>query len=825
MHRIRISLFFLFTLSLFSLKAQPIQTLTSSEIELALKKLNTVGSVLYIAAHPDDENTSLLAYFANEKLLKTSYLSLTRGDGGQNLIGKEIREQLGVIRTQELLAARRIDGADQYFSRANDFGYSKNPEEALKIWGKDQILSDVVWTIRKTRPDIIVTRFPSTGEGGHGHHTASAILAEEAFNAAADPKKFPEQLKWVSTWQPKTLYWNAWRQEKGLPVDIGTYNPLLGKSYTEIAAESRTMHKSQGFGVPKTRASKNDYLAYIIGEKPDNALFENIDLSWKRVKGAEEFSRLITQAIQNFKSTDPSASLPLLIKANKALQNIEDEFWKKEKSKELLKVILSCAGFYYETTASSFQTFPGGTLDLTMLILNRSSYPITLKKILYQQGKEDTLVSKSLLNGQELTIKSRFDVSQSKEYSEKYWLKNPYSEGLYTVQNQELIGTPDNKAPFATQFEIEIDGQVFKLESPIMYKWTDPVEGEKYRTVEVLPLVTAKMDDKVYIFPNAQGKTIQVALNAQTDTKGELSLEVPQGWNVTPKTVPFEFRGNNNINFTFQLIPDEKAASGEVKALVKIGNKTTSKSRVVIDYEHIPVQVLLPDASARLVKVDLAIAGKNIGYIEGAGDDIPSILKQSGYTITTLTDEQLSSIAELAKFDAIIVGIRGYNTNESLKTNHHNLMAYVHQGGKLVVQYNTSHRLLVDNPAPYPLELSRDRITNENSPVKILNADHQLLNFPNKITLKDFEGWVQERGLYFPGKWDKNYVPLISSHDPDEKALEGGILVAEYGKGSYIYTSYSWFRQLPQGVPGAIRIFGNLISHNKEIKSAATEKF
>jgi LmbE family N-acetylglucosaminyl deacetylase len=817
----RISILLLSFLS-FSIYSQtPVKSMSSGEIEQALQKLNVVGSVLYVAAHPDDENTGFLTYLANEKLVKTSYLSMTRGDGGQNLIGKEIREQLGVIRTQELLAARRTDGADQYFTRANDFGFSKNPEETMKIWDKDKVLSDVVWVIRKTRPDIILTRFPKTGEGGHGHHTASAILAEEAFHLAGDPKKYPEQLKWVKPWQPKAIYWNAWQVENGIPTDIGLYNPLLGKSYNEIAAESRSMHKSQGFGVARSRGSKIEFASFLAGEKANQSLFDNVDFTWKRVSGSEKVSRLIEEVIKDYNSSNPSASIPALIRTYKAVQNLQDEFWKKEKSEELRKLILACAGIYFETAATAYQTTQGASLEFSASIINRSSFPIVLKSIQNQWDKKDTLLNKELVNNKPEIITIKTIVPADIDYSQPYWLKENYSQGLYNVKDQLLIGTPENKAALLSTFNIEIEGTSFSFESPLLYKWTDPTFGERYRPVVVLPAVTAALSDKVYIFSSTQTKDVVVSLTAETGpANGSLSLDVPKGWKVDPVAIAFDLKNKNEEqSYTFKVSSNEKSQSGEVKALITIGGKTVSKSKVTISYDHIPAQTLLPEASAKLVKTDLEIAGKTIGYIEGAGDEVPAILKQAGYVVTTINDQQLKDPEELSKFDAIVVGIRAYNTNNQLKAAQANLMKYVNGGGNLVVQYNVSNRLVIDQLGPYPFQISRDRVTVEQSPIKFVKEDHTLLNFPNKITQKDFEGWVQERGLYFPTKWDDKYKTIISTNDPNENPLESGILVANLGKGSYIYTSYSWFRQLPEGVPGAIRLFTNLVSYQREMKS------
>lgn len=800
-------------------------SLNSSEILQGLKKLNTVGSVLYIAAHPDDENTRLLAYLANEKKVRTGYLSLTRGDGGQNLVGKEQGEALGLIRTQELLAARRIDGAEQFFTHANDFGFSKNPEETFGFWNKDSILSDVVLAIRRFKPDIIICRFPTTGEGGHGHHTASAILALEAFDAAADPGRFPEQLKQVNTWQARRIFWNTFNfgttnttSPDQLKVDVGLFNPLLGKSYGEISAESRSCHKSQGFGTAKQRGSNIEYFKLLKGDSAKNDLLENINTSWSRLKGQEKIQKLLEECISKYNPSSPESSLPALIAVYKQLQglnnaNAELNYWKQQKLKEAETLLLACAGLWLEATAAHYSGIPGQDVNFTVQLLGRNKCDVKLNRVSYLQS--DTTMSLALKTNELYTFKRKEKLSSSLPYSNPYWLNEEHDIGIYKVSNPTLIGTPENSPAAKVVFELTLQDLPLKIERPVVYKSTDPVKGEVYRPFEVLPPATVNIPEKVFVFTDANPKSISLVVKANmANVSGTLSLKGSEGWNISVKNPEFKLvnRGDEAlIEATFSA--GKAAKSGTFSASLNIDNSTYTKSIKRIEYDHIPYQFILGDAEAGLVNIDLKKAGTNIGYIPGAGDEIPACLKQVGYSVTTLTDELLAH-EDLSKYNAIVSGVRAYNTNERLQVHYNKLMDYVKNGGNLIVQYNTNNRIgpVVAKIGPYPFTISRDRVTDEKAEVKFLNEKHPALNFPNKITRQDFEGWIQERGIYFATDLDKQYETIFSMADPNEKASEGSLITAKYGKGNFVYTGLVFFRELPAGVPGAYRLFVNLLS-------------
>lgn len=800
--------------------------LNSAEIIQHLKKLNTVGSVLYVAAHPDDENTRLLGYLANEKKLRTGYLSLTRGDGGQNLIGKEQAELLGLIRTQELLAARRTDGAEQFFTRANDFGYSKNPEETFTFWNKDSILKDVVLTIRKFKPDVIICRFPTTGEGGHGHHTASAILAVEAFDAAADPKKFPEQLNTLEVWQAKRIYWNTFNfggtnttAPNQVKMDVGVFNPLLGKSYGEIAAESRSMHKSQGFGSGKQRGSNLEYFKLLKGDSVKNDIFEGINTSWGRLKGTEKIQKTIDECIKKFNAQTPEKSVSELVSVYKQLSALDEKdsnlkYWKKQKLKETEILLLACSGLWLEAFSTDYIGIPGHDANIVVQIVNRNNNEVKLNKVNYLQS--DTVTSFFLKANEMYTLKRKEKILSTLPYSNPYWLNEKHDVGIYTVKDHSLIGKPENDAAQKIIFDIHISDLNLKISRDLVYKYTDPVKGEIYRPFEVLPPATVNISEKVFVFSGANAKTVLLTVKAnQNNFEGNLQLKASNGWNIVIKDPTIKLKNKNDeIVIEATITPEKNAANGTLEAFITdADNNTFNKSIKRIEYDHIPYQFILSNAEAGLINIDLKTTGVNIGYIAGAGDDVPAALKQIGYNVTMLTDELLLN-EDLTKYNAIVTGVRAYNTNNRLQIHYNKLMNYVKNGGNLIVQYNTNNRIgpVKANIGPYPFTISRDRVTDEKAEIKFINEKHSALNFPNQITAKDFDGWIQERGIYFATEIDKQYETVFSMSDPGEKASEGSLIIAKSGKGNFVYTGLVFFRELPAGVPGAYRLFVNLLS-------------
>ncbi len=803
--------------------AQHIQK-SSSQILQDIKKLNVLGNVLYWAAHPDDENTRLIAYFSNEVLVNTAYLAATRGDGGQNLVGPEIREGLGVIRTQELLAARRVDGGQQFFTRANDFGYSKTANETLKIWDKDQVLSDMVWVIRKFRPDVIITRFPPDKRAGHGHHASSAILAEEAFKLANNKNAYPEQLKYVSTWQPTRLMINSGRwwdkeiekQPNTIKIDVGTYNAALGLSYTEMAATSRSQHKSQGFGATHFRGSQFEYLKPVLGEPVQSDLFEGIDLTWNRA-GVSKLSNEVNEIIQNYNPAHPSKSVSALLKLRQSISKVKDAFWKSKKLKEVDDLIVQCAGLFMEATAISPLIVPGDSLYIKLELVNRSALEISIQAV--KLNNENQLTNNILLaDNQKQVEEIDMLTPKSLAYGGPYWLNSQATLGMYHVANQLLRGLPENDPAFNVKLNLNIEGTPLEYTIPVSYKWTDRVEGERYRPLTVVPPLTSSFDDKVLIFDNGNSKVIGVNVHANHNVSNAIiRLNLPKGWKSEPAQHSLKsLKKGNGLRIEFKVLPNNSTSVVQVIGIeAEITGELFHRSMQTIQYEHIPYQVLLPKATAKAVSLDISVGAKSVGYIMGAGDEVPKALDQMGVKVWVMTEADITA-ENLQLLDAVILGVRAINTQAYLKNKKDVLLNYVHQGGTIITQYNTTRRIDWNTFAPYPLSFlggsARNRVAEESAEVIITNPEAVVLNYPNAISSHDFEGWVQERGLYFPSEWDDHYEAPLAMQDTGEKVHNGSLLVAHYGKGHYVYTGLSFFRELPAGVPGAYRLFANIIS-------------
>ncbi|MAD98148.1 MAG: LmbE family protein [Flavobacteriaceae bacterium] len=836
MRKIALVLFVTLCYSVHSFGQKP-KKLTSNQIYEKIQKLNFLGTALYIAAHPDDENTRLIAYLANQVKARTGYLSLTRGDGGQNLIGPEIRELLGVIRTQELLAARGVDGGEQLFTRANDFGYSKHPDETLEIWDEKQVLSDVVWAIRNFKPDIIINRFNHRTPGTtHGHHTASAMLSVEAFDLVGDATKFKDQLKQTETWQPKRLFFNtSWwfygsqqnfeKATKGNPnflsFDVGVYYPLKGLSNNELASIASSQHLCQGFGRLTTRGSQTEYVELLKGQpmKDQSDLFSGINTTWNRIEGGGEIGDILYEVEDNFDFVNPSKHLPALIEAYKKIEMLGDAHWRDLKLKQIREVIEACAGLYLEVSASASTTTTNAEIDLNIEALNRNSdASVFLQSITFEAEKRLTWVQElQLKSNQKQNLKKTISVGNLGT-TDPYWLRNEWSLGMYKVDDRQMIGKPETPRAIRAIFNLIIDEVEVSIPKDVIYRYSRRDKGELYEPLEILPKVTTSLKEKVMIFSGDEAKNIKVGVRAGTSkVSGTLALQVPAGWKVAPARLDFSIdqKGEEQI-FEFEVVPPKNQSEGYLKAVATVGGEFYAKELVEINYEHIPKQSVLLPSKSKIVRLDIQKAGNYIGYIKGAGDAIPESLTQIGYTVVPLNVDEINA-ENLAKFDAVVLGIRAYNTVPQLKYKQKFLLDYVKNGGNMIVQYNTSGRRGgVDVMAPYQLSLSRDRVTDEYAKVNVLAKDHSVMNFPNKIEAKDFEGWVQERGLYFPNQWGAEFTPILSMNDKGESPKKGSLLVAKYGKGNYIYTGLSFFRELPAGVPGAYKLFANILSIGKE---------
>lgn len=800
--------------------AQQPTVYNAADIRLQLHKLDTLGSVLYFAAHPDDENTRLLAFLAKGKLYRTGYMALTRGDGGQNLIGNEQAELLGLIRTQELLAARRTDGAEQFFSRANDFGFSKNPDETFTFWDRQQLLADAVWVIRNFQPDAIICRFPPDSRAGHGHHTASAMIAAEAFTAAADPKRFPEQLQYVKPWQAKRLLWNTYNfnnrnaaTDGEFTVNVGVFNSLLGKGFGEIAAQSRSMHKSQGFGVAATRGESFEYFQPVKGEAPKEGLLDGVNTTWTRLDGGATIGKLVDKAISDYKDEDPAASVPTLMAIRKALMALPKGYWQQQKLKETEQLILACTGTWLEATSNLPTVVPGHEMMVNVNALNRSRIPMQLESVAI--GDNKLAQDKALVQDQPLNIPVKEAIPQNTLTTQPYWLAVPHPLGMYTITDQQLVGRPENVPPLQVTWKLKVDGEDLTVTRPIQYKYTDPVKGEIYQPLVVAPPVTGNLDNRVIIFANGGTQPVIIKLAAHTDNvKGNVSLHLPQGFTAAPASIPFDLKAGDESQVTFNITATGTRNTSRVDTMTVVmntGGQDYTQGITKINYDHIPDITLFPAATAKLVSVDLKHNGRHLGYIPGAGDLVAASLKAVGYDVTQLDEKDILG-GHLQQYDAIIVGVRAYNMQPRMKFWQPALMDYVKNGGTMLVQYNTNGQLVTPDMGPYPFSLSNARVTDETAKVTVLHPENDALHYPNEITAADFDGWVQERGLYFTANVDEHYTRLFAMHDKGESDLDGSTLVTRYGKGKYVYTSLDFFRELPAGVPGAYRLFVNLIS-------------
>ncbi|MCX7605173.1 MAG: PIG-L family deacetylase [Bryobacteraceae bacterium] len=803
----------------------------AAAVKQRLERLRVVGSVLMIAAHPDDENTAFLAWCAQRRHLRTGYLSLTRGEGGQNLIGNEQGELLGVIRTQELLAARRVDGAEQFFTRAIDFGFSKTAAETLAKWGREEVLSDVVWVIRAFRPDVVVLRFSGTPRDGHGHHQASAILGREAFRLAGDANAFPDQLKRVRPWQPRRLFWNTFsftRQQEAeaekmpqrLVIDTGEYNALLGMSYGEIAGLSRSQHRSQGMGSPERRGAAPNYLVLYDGEPAQQDMFDGIDTSWNRLPGGAAVAAKLDAALAAFSADSPERVIPHLMEARRLMQQI-DHPDARRKLGELDETVALAAGLWLDVSAARPAVAPGSSVTLNLSAVNRSALPVRLEQVEVRGLAGAPSFGPAELAFNRLhTQSAQLQIPADAPLSQPLQLRHPPKGNLYGIPDLAGIGPAEADPVLTAVFRVAIGGGVIEVKRPVEHRYIDRVRGELTRPFVIVPAVSIRLPETPLLFRSREPRPVPVEVRATAGpAAGALKLDAPEGWRVEPPSQNFEIAdAGQATTLVFRVSAPEAPARGWLRATAQTGGRAWSHLVTNIEYEHIPPQTVLRAAETRLLRDNILVSARRVGYVMGAGDTVPEALRELGCDVVLLDEAQLAH-GDLSAFDAILTGVRAWNVRADLRAAHARLRSYMERGGTLIVQYNTLEGFgpeasdsILRNVGPFPLRIGRNRVTVEEAPVRFLLPDHPLLRQPNRITPADFEGWVQERALYFPAEWDPRYEALLETADPDEPPQRGGLLFARVGKGAYIYTSFAWWRQLPAGVPGAWRIFANLVS-------------
>lgn len=801
--------------------------LSSDDIFQRLNKLNTLGNAMYLAAHPDDENTTMISFLTNKMHFNTVYLSLTRGDGGQNLIGTELGSSLGVIRTHELLEARKIDGGMQWFTRANDFGFSKHPEETMQFWNEDEILKDMVGTIRRFRPDVIINRFSTKNPGEtHGHHSASAILAEKAIELASDPKYIIPGLNFAP-WSVTNMYCNTsrffFRSQEDFDkadksalysVDCGVYYPLLGYSNGEMSARSRSMHRSQGFGAAYNRGSQIEYLELLTGPQPTirDRPFDDLQTSWSRIKGGEHLGTLVNNTIRDFDFKNPGASIPVLISIAKAIDQVEDPFWREIKREEIRTLILSCAGFYSEFVTDQQLICPGDSLNIYAELIYRNGVKVNVGKVEIKNvfEKNETF---ELANNQRERKQYRIKVPDDMALSSPYWLKGKFSPNMYDVKDPALAGQPENEPPLVVWVDVIVEDYKMTVPVEVLFKTVNPAFGQKYDAIQIVPPVSVN-----FIQPCIVGRAGAVVpirceiVSSAGSLRGNVSLDLPAGWKSTPQQIPVEFSfKNERREVVFMIGGPEFEGIDSIGATIESGGNKYSNNFEELNYEHIPYRVInMPNKIPFSVVPGLETNNK-IGFIDGAGDLVFESLKFAGYDIEKITSVDFS-VDYFKKYKSIILGIRLFNVNDQSALLNSILNDYVHSGGRVIVQYNTSRGVKIPQIGPFPIQLGRTRVTDENAPVTIIDPSHPALNTPHKISSGDFDHWVQERGIYFAETFDTAYRPLLRMNDPGEKPSDGALIIADFGKGKYIITGLSLFRELPAGVPGAYKLMDNILA-------------
>lgn len=794
----------------------------AGELAQRIDRLSSPVRVLYVAAHPDDENTQMLTWLARGEKVRAAYLSLTRGDGGQNLIGAEQRPLLGVIRTHELLAARDLDGAEQWFTRLRDFGYSKSAEETLARWGEETALGEVVRVFRSFRPHVVITRFPETGST-HGHHLASARLARRATEAAKDPDAFPEQLGegGLSPWAVDRLFYNFpefWARRRGwepppgrlFRVDVGGYDPWRGESFGEISGRSRSMHKSQGFGATARHGPFMETLVLLEGEVPKgDDPFAGLP-AWSDLEGGSALTEAVDAAGEALRGSAPAKALPYLARAHAAAERLPQPA-RSDVRAELEQLLVAGAGLFLEARSEVAEVAPGGEVkvELRALVRNPDSQ-VVLRKVT-TQGAAIT-PREVLRHHTPWTEEITSGVASDAEPSRPHWLRVEPTPFLYPVDERGLALRPALPGPVRVAFELGIAGVGLTVEREVRHHWRDPVLGERTQPVEVAPPLSVTPSETVLLAPNGEGRLGLTIRAGEAAWRGLVALVGPV--RAQPETVAVDLEPGASSQVELQIAGDETAeVSVEILAEGESA-RAEAWTRTVVDHDHIPVVTVRRPATFRFVPVELERPRRVVGYVGGSGDRVADILGRLGLDVRPLDAAALAH-GDFSELDVILTGIRAYNVNEALVAAQDRILQWVKSGGSLVVQYNTRNwsSALEVSIGPYPIEFGRGRVTDETAEVEILAPEHPVLTGPNRIRPEDFSGWVQERGLYFAESWDERYAPLFSMRDPgEEEAQRGSTLVARYGEGTFVFSGLSFFRQLPAGNPGASRLLVNLLS-------------
>lgn len=819
----------------------------AADLALALRRLGPTQRVLMVGAHPDDENTAVLAELALGSGADVAYLALTRGEGGQNLIGPELQEGLGLIRTEELLAARRVDGARQFFTRAYDYGFSKSADEAFRQWPHDSLLADVVAVVREFRPDVMIAVFSGTPRDGHGQHQASGILAREAFAAAGDPATFPGQIAaGLVPHRPRYLYQSLFRgtADGAIELEAGTYDPVFGRSHYQMAMASRSRHRSQDMGTAEPPGPQAVALVPVAGNPPagaatpfagsDTTLVQRatkVGLAAAGIVALEEYDGAVAAVRDAFNPLRPEQSIAGLAQAARLLDDAartvdaasELAFHIAHERAQVGAALRLMAGVTVAAIADRDRVVPGGEIAVTLRIWNGGPAPVSLVDAEPVARPVTAAPARAIAPGSVYEHDFRIAVPVDADPTMPYFLRRERDGAMYRWPADFAVrGRPFQDPPFRIAAQLDIAGARVAVAEEATYPQVDKSFGELQLPVFIVPAANVRVEPRVAVAPRGGGadpaRELTVTVTAADTLRGTLALEAPADWSVVPASTDVSLAPGDRVAATFRVTPPASAVEGEatLTATVRAGARSWSRGYVEIAYPHTRPRMLYAPASTRFATFPARIAaGLRIGYIEGAGDDGAEALLQLGGHVEPI-DAALLATGDLSVFNVIVAGIRAYEVRPDLIANNGRVLDWVRAGGTFVVQYN-KYELVEGGFAPYPLTMARPhgRVTDEHAEVTLLRPDHPLLTAPNRIGPSDFDGWVQERGLYFADTWDPRYTPLLAMADAGEAPLEGSLLVADVGQGHWIYTGLALFRQWPEAVPGAFRLLANMVSYGQ----------
>ncbi|PYE50423.1 PIG-L family deacetylase [Deinococcus yavapaiensis] len=830
-------------------------------IQQAVDRLPMSARFLLVGAHPDDEPSGVMAYVTRGLHAESAYLALNRGEGGQNEIGTELFDGLGIIRTDELLGARAVDGAKQYFSTVYDYGFSRTLNEALSKWDEQKALSDVVRVIRTFRPDVVVT-FHADERVGHGHHQAAGYLAVKAFDLAGDPSAFPEL--GLPAWQPQKLYLSAGvgggtgdAQNATLTVDVGQYDPILGRTYQQIGLEGRSYHRSQGMGSLLPAGSFKNNFVILKGKSgaasgQEKSFFDGVPTTltarWANVEIPALASALRTaqreaeSAVKNLDLRTPETTVARVRRGLDAIRRaknvaegvsdlapaaksalVDDLARKEEQFNEALVRLL---GLNLKAVANDATVTPGQAFKVRFDLYNQGKLPVELASagLELPSGWEakGAVAAATLAAGGAVGASLDVTVAGNAALTRPYWRRPDNFSGRVTVDRPECVTLPYCPTDTFAVARVNVSGTPVTVRVPLQNVWADPKFGERSRLLAVVPKLNVRVDPDLAIMPLGSDRKatvhVRVENNTTGATEGNVTLKLPAGWTATQAAQPFKLARSGEaalLAFDVQAPANLTAGTYAIDAEATLGSEKFAEGYTVINYAHTEYRPLYAPARATINAFDLKVPSVKIGYVPGTGDVVPEALKRVGLDVTTLTPEFIAS-GDLSQFGTIVIGVRAYGDRPDLAANHARLMNYIERGGNMVVQYHRFEwdRIMTGGPGPFPTTLgpANIRVTEEDAPVRILAPEDPAFTTPNRITQADFEGWVQERGLYWLTTWDPRYKALLESHDRGEPEAQGGLVKVKVGQGTWTYAGYAFFRELPAGVPGAYRLFVNLLT-------------